>query len=317
MSKRFTAFLCMAAVLFGLLSPPAHAAQGKTYFPVTVDAYTEEGSNAPRVKKVYHLSLTDDPAGIPTADFERDGIVYHLLDLTQETEVGVDTKDYTETISQDSSTGDMAAVLKQLDAQREVETEDGYSGVLLLDHTSVSVKAKGYQTSTKNLSATRTYPDLSDADLSLVPKTIQENGKTLTLNNVQWANGEDESGQHFTATATYTGTTSSRYATGYTVTADYTGQVSKTNCEIATYTAVFGGTYPPSQELSTSGAVGMDTEVERTENPEVVPATEAKGTGKWKDTGSRALSVAGCAGGAASLAAAGIWFAEKRKERRS
>ena len=45
---------------------------------------------------------------------------------------------------------------------------------------------------------------------------------------------------HYTATATYTGSVSSRYATGYTVTADYTGEVAKTDCSVMIYTAVFG-----------------------------------------------------------------------------
>ncbi|MFR1618269.1 MAG: hypothetical protein ACLSUM_13295 [Dysosmobacter welbionis] len=46
----------------------------------------------------------------------------------------------------------------------------------------------------------------------------------------------------YTATASYTGTSSSRYATGYTVTADYTGEVAKPNCDVVTYTAIFGST---------------------------------------------------------------------------
>ena len=39
---------------------------------------------------------------------------------------------------------------------------------------------------------------------------------------------------HYTATASYTGSTSSRYATGYTVTANYAGEVSKTECSVVT-----------------------------------------------------------------------------------
>lgn len=37
----------------------------------------------------------------------------------------------------------------------------------------------------------------------------------------------------YTATATYTGTATSKYATGYTVTVDYKGEVSKTSCDMA------------------------------------------------------------------------------------
>ena len=47
--------------------------------------------------------------------------------------------------------------------------------------------------------------------------------------------GEGNPVTRYTATASYTGTASSRYATGYTVSASYTGEVSKPNCAVATY----------------------------------------------------------------------------------
>ena len=49
----------------------------------------------------------------------------------------------------------------------------------------------------------------------------------------------------YTATAKYTGTTSSKYATGYTVSANYTGEVAKTGCDVVTYTATFGSVEAP------------------------------------------------------------------------
>ena len=97
-----------------------------------------------------------------------------------------------------------------------------------------------------------TYLNLSEADLSLIPKSIEDNGKSLTLADVQWAEtseaGADGAVTRYTATAKYTGTTSSTYATGYTVTADYTGQVSKTNCSVLTYTAIFGSMEIPAEQ---------------------------------------------------------------------
>ena len=52
--------------------------------------------------------------------------------------------------------------------------------------------------------------------------------------------GEGNPVTRYTATASYTGSTTSRYATGYTVSANYTGEVSKANCAVVTYTAIFG-----------------------------------------------------------------------------
>lgn len=43
----------------------------------------------------------------------------------------------------------------------------------------------GYATKTQPLSATRSYPNLSEADLSLIPKSIEEKGRTLTLADVR------------------------------------------------------------------------------------------------------------------------------------
>ena len=86
----------------------------------------------------------------------------------------------------------------------------------------------------------------------MIPKSIEDNGKSLTLADVQWAEtseaGADGAVTRYTATAKYTGTTSSTYATGYTVTADYTGQVSKTNCSVLTYTAIFGSMEIPAEQ---------------------------------------------------------------------
>ena len=69
----------------------------------------------------------------------------------------------------------------------------------------------------------------------------------MTLADGQWSNTEQTDGAggiviRYTATASYTSTSSSRYATGYTVTADYTGEVAKPDCDVVTYTAIFGST---------------------------------------------------------------------------
>ena len=294
MKKRIATLLCALSAVMVTATLPALAAE--QHYPVSVEEYTYGPFDELRINKVYQLSLSDDPSGIPTEDFERNGRRYFLLDLIRQDEVGVDTQTYTETITKDSGTGDMSAVLKELDGQMEVTTEDGYTGTLILDHTSVKVEVKGYQTSTRNLSATRTYPSLSDADLDLIPKTITDGGKTLTLADVQWAND----GTYYTATAKYTGTSTSRAATGYTVTASYTGKVAKTNCEVVTYTAIFGST--------------------KLEEPEPTPTTEltpeTDQPADEKDSNTDWLSMLGCAGGVAALAMAAFFGINKIKERK-
>jgi len=136
------------------------------HYPVSVEEYTYGPLDELRINKVYQLSLSDDPSGIPTGDFDRNGRHYFLLDLIRQDEVGVDTQPHTETITMDSDTGELAVILQRLDGEKEVTTEDGHTGTLRLDHTSVKVEVKGYQTRTRNLSATRTYPSLSDVNHS-------------------------------------------------------------------------------------------------------------------------------------------------------
>ncbi len=256
--KRTIPLLLAAFLLSTLLSVPVQAAEAadatkpardSAYYPISVEEYTAGDFDELRIQKVYQLSLDDDPGLIPTEDFERNGRLYYLLDMTRKDEVGVDTKPHVQTVTRPSDTNNMEKILQTLDAEIEATTEDGYTGTLHLDHTTVKVTTDGYATKTGTVSATRTYPNLSDADLSLVPKTISDGGRSLTLADVQWGNSTQEEGDgvvtRYTATARYTGSTSSKYATGYTVTADYSGEVSKTGCNVVTYTAVFGSTDAP------------------------------------------------------------------------
>ena len=257
MKRILTTLFALAIVMAG--SVPALAAdadtdpgQNASYYPVSIEEYTYGSLDEPRIEKVYQLSLSDDPSGIPTDDFVRGGRLYYLLDMTRKNEVGVDTKLPTESITKPSDTNDLEQILQQLDAELKVTTEDGYSGTLQLDHTTVKVTVDGYATKTQALSASRSYPNLSEADVSLIPKSIEDDGKTLTLADIQWASTEQTDGAggivtHYTATASYTGSNSYQYATGYTVTADYTGEVAKPNCDVVTYTAIFGSTEAPEE----------------------------------------------------------------------
>ena len=198
-----------------------------------------------RLEKVYYLTAKDDPATIPTADFEREGHTYTLLDLLKNDQTETDTREHIEVVTLESKTKDMAEILKMLEPKLEVRTEDGYEGVLSLDHTTIQVEAAGYGTSSRTVTAERTYPNLSDADVSLVPKSVNENGRTLTLADVSWQEAAVDPTDgydipiRYTAVASYTGTATSKYATGYTVTADYKGDVTRTSCDTVVYTAVF------------------------------------------------------------------------------
>ena len=171
LKRRLISLLCAALLAAAMTAcAPIAIADGGPYYPVSVEE-APWGDGMMRVTRVYQLALTDSARLIPTEDFERGGYRYHFLDMTKENMVGADTKEHTETVTKDCKSNDVSEALKLLDAEKSVETPDGYSGKLLLDHESVKVSVKGYKTSSKNISATRVYADLPDADLELIPKT--------------------------------------------------------------------------------------------------------------------------------------------------
>lgn len=235
-----TLSLCCAALLSCLMTCPALAADALLLTPSLYPTEVKEYANGEemRLERTYLLSSADDPANIPVGDFDREGWHYTLLDVTRQETVKSDAKDYAETYTLDTDTKDMEKIMPQLAAERTVTTEDGYTGTLMLDTASIKVEAAGYNTSTRTVTAARTYPNLSDADVSFVPKSITDNGRTLELSDVQW----QESEGFYLASATYTGKASSKYATGYIVTADYSGEVVRTTADDTVYTAVFSGT---------------------------------------------------------------------------
>ena len=229
-----------------------------------IDIVLSEDDTAWRMKKVYQLDASADPSVIPTENFEQEGREYVFLDLLAEDQRETDTKEHIEQITQESSTKDTETVLKNLAPTLEYAGEDGYMGVLTLDTASVKVEASGYGSRNKNVTATRTYPNLADADTSYIPKTVEENGCTMELVDVSWqtAAAEEVSGQsvatRYTAVASYAGTKTSRYVKGYVVTADYVGNVSRTTNNSILYTAIFSAMKEPEKgNLSYGALIGI------------------------------------------------------------
>lgn len=246
--KRLATFT-LAALLCCLMTGAAQAetipdtARSILLYPNEVTEYEQDGH--PRISKVYILSEQDDPADIPTADFEQEGRHFTMIDLTCTDRRQTDMKQHTEIVTVESKSKDMDDVLPLFPTEQEVTTEDGYSGLLTLAVDSIKAEAADYASSTRTVTATRTYPNLSDADVSLIPKTIEDNGRTLTLDGVQW----QEAGGFFHATAAYSGKVTSRYVKGYTISAHYSGEVSKVISDELAYTAVFSGTPIQNEKL--------------------------------------------------------------------
>ena len=247
--------LCAAVLCLTMaLSPSAFAAESvvisqssappEVCYPTSVSR-SEDGTE---IRKYYDLGPEEDPAGIPRSDFEQDGFRYTLIDLLKQELPENESRQHTETVSLESKSKDMESVLALLPQEKEFITEDGLSGVLTLHLDTVQVEVAGYGSSTREVSATRSYPNLASQDTANIPKTIEDNGRTLTLQNISWQTDNTASmdgyamGDRFTAVATYTGSATSSYVTGYTVTADYTGTVSRIALNKTRYVAIFEGT---------------------------------------------------------------------------
>ena len=228
--KRVFTLCAMALMLTAALPVSARAADTSAVCYPTSVTVSEDGGE---VRKIYDLSPEEDPAGIPRSDFEQDGFHYTLTDLLKQELPEYEERQHTETVSLQSKNKDMASVLALLPQEREFITEDGFTGTLTLKLDTVQVEVSGYGSSTKEVSAQRSYPNLESQDTQYIPKTIEEDGRTLTLQSIDWQTDNTASvdgyalGDRFTAVATYTGSATSSYIKGYTVTADYTGTVSR------------------------------------------------------------------------------------------
>ena len=241
--KIFPCLLSLA--LAAALAPAAFAAPPPApCYPASVTR-SEDGG---QIRKVYDLGPEDDPAGISRSDFEQDGFRYTLTDLLKQEAPEREERFHTETVTLDSKSKDMESVLALLPAQREFTTEDGLTGTLSLKLDTVQVNVAGYGSSTRQVSATRSYPNLAGQDTTHIPKEITDNGRTLELASIDWRaeNAANEDGSaaadRYTAVVTYTGTATSSYVKGYVVTAQYSGTVSRIALNKIRYVAIFEGT---------------------------------------------------------------------------
>lgn len=204
----------------------------------TVDDY-------PVVEKIYVLPKGSDETLIPTESYIENEVEYEYVETKVHDNSEEDTKDHVENISYHTSTNDAEAVIALFAPTAEITTEDGYFGILTFDHSTLELTPAGYSSRKFTVTEERSYPNLASADTSLVPKTIDKDGATLTLANIEWVTAADEtiSGTdvaiRYTANAIYTGTETKTYVNGYTASADYKGTVTKIINDTVTYTAVF------------------------------------------------------------------------------
>lgn len=197
-----------------------------------------------RIEKVYVLPDDEDVGEIPTEDFTEDGIEYMFSEV-KVSDNRADTKEYNHIVTINTNTKDMEKVMKEFEPEMMISTEDGYVGILKIDYTTLKIEASGYNKQNYTITENRSYPNLMDADTSLVPKTITKDGVTLNLTNIEWQSAANDIVDgydltvRYTANATYTGTGTKTYASGYVAAATYFGMVAREENSDKTYTVIY------------------------------------------------------------------------------
>ena len=220
---------------------------------MAVPAAVDRQNDGQTITKTYELAPDENPELLIEEPFEQDGLCYEYAQMTGEPVETTESKTISQTVTVESQSTETEENLALLAGSIPYEA-DGYAGTLTLLPASVHTEAKGYATRSYTVSDTRTYPDLAYNDPSLIPQTVQKDGLTLTLSGVTWkgTGGTGANGSliptSYTATASYSGTGSTRYATGYLTTADYAGTVSKTETQKIIYEVEYRGTPIPEPE---------------------------------------------------------------------
>lgn len=259
-------------------------------YPVSVYEIRDDGRR--EIIKTYELDAGEKPGDISRESFIREGWMYELTDIVKRETATGDSREYVETVEINTDTKDTEAIMKLLAQTLEYQSDDGYIGVLKLDIASIKVETAGTKSSSYTVSATREYPHLSSNDTSLIPKTISDNGRTLTLSNIEWKTQNstsvdyDQIAVSYTAVAKYTGTAYKTSITGYTTTAEYCGTISKIITGKTVYTANFLGV----QIITPSVNTPSTSAPEATSQPTTEPKPAETETGLPTETEAPATS---------------------------
>ena len=252
--KKLFAIICAITLAVTLFAGTALAADmpdvTAELFPVEVIV----SDNQLEIRRIYELSPDADPNLIPRNSFTRAGFLYEYTDTLREVIIGKEFKTVTITETAESRTNDLDTILRLFPQHWEYADDDGFTGRLLLNTATIRYEVSEYGRRTTPLTATRSFPNLANMDMQHIPRSIDDNGRTLQLQDVQWRTDNTQNmdgyaiGDRFTAIATYGGTRTTTYVRGYSLTAEYTGEVSRQEVSVIRYTVVFIGTEIPPPE---------------------------------------------------------------------
>ena len=201
------------------------------WHPISVIIEPMNGFNA--IRRTYALPPDVNPVAISTNDFDMFGQRFTFAYVIQQPTSNESFMEMRETITIEARSRNLNDILPYLEQEIWFD-RDGFAGTLILDLHSITSEVAGTTSHTSTATRQRTYPHLSSADNSLIPRTITDGGTTFHLASVDWQTISHSSidghpvASTFTAHATYTAQVTQTRTTGYNITAEYAGTVFRT-----------------------------------------------------------------------------------------
>lgn len=214
------------------------------WHPISVVNEELNGFNA--VRRTYALPPDVNPAVISMDDFEMFGQRFAFAYVIQQPTSNESLMEMRESVTIEARSRNLNDILPLLEQEIWFD-RDGFAGTLVLDLHSITSEAAGTSRHTGTATRQRTFPHLSAADSSLIPRTITDGGTTFHLYNVNWQSSSMSAvdghsvASNFTAYATYTAQVTQTRTLGYTITAEYVGTVFRTTPGKTLFTAIFYG----------------------------------------------------------------------------
>jgi len=201
------------------------------YFPKSITLSEENGTKV--LTKKFEIPNSVNPYDLVGETFIRNKYEYEVQDIIKYSSgTKYDVKLVSSQIVIKSNSNDINKILKQAPIIIDYD-KDGYKGQLLLNTNNVLTESLGTKTYTYTVSDTKTYTGLSRNDPSYIDKSINKNGKELSLIDIEWQPtgttlvGNTLVPSSYDAVAYYSGTSYGSKSTGYETTLTYVGEVRK------------------------------------------------------------------------------------------
>ncbi len=228
------------------------------FLPNDVQRQEEDGYKI--LRKTFVVDADVTPSELIEQNIMWHGCAYQYLDILKEEMPGTtETKTVRKTVQVTSKTKERASILAAQEPTLSY-SEDGYEGKLELDEANLVIEDGDKQSYSYTVTDTKEYTGLASNDPYLVPKTVQKNGVSLSLSNLQWTPvgvQQDGSGlpASYAATAQYSGKAWGSKITGYSVTLLYSGEVKKTVPGKIKYTLIYEEVKPEPDMSAQTDAV--------------------------------------------------------------